>query len=57
MHKENLGTRLLQEYTCGSVELFTRPFLPFPFLTPSIQKSLGTKLVIIWAAVKANSEM
>ena len=27
------------------VELFTRPFLPFPFLTPPTRKGLGTKLI------------
>ena len=26
------------------VELFTRPFLPLPFLTPPTRKGLGTKL-------------
>ena len=28
------------------VELFTRPFLPLPFLTPPTRKSLGTKLIL-----------
>ena len=27
------------------VELFTRPFLPLPFLTPPTRKGLGTKLI------------